>query len=206
MDGKASEPAASRPERRTQAQRREATRAALIDAALDVFARSGFYAASLDEIAAAAGMSKGALYYNFASKEELFLALLEDRFQRILDTVRANADGAQSAAHLFVSAIEDIPGWLPLYLEFLAYAARTPRVAEEYARRFLRDSRRQVAETLEQFSADLAVDLPRPAAELAVTVDAIMLGFTIGRHFDPDTLPDAVLDDALLRTVLGRIG
>ena len=189
----------------TQAQRRATTRRRLIDAALDVFSRNGFHAASLDEIAASAGVSKGAVYYNFTSKEDLFLTLLEERFQRILDNVRANSEGAQSAAHLFITAIEDVPGWLPLYLEFLAYAARTPRVAEDYARRFVRDSRRQVADTLQQFAAELDTALPAPVAELAVAVDAIVLGFTISRVFDPDTVPDRLVDEALLRTTLGTV-
>ncbi len=189
----------------TQAQRRATTRRRLIDAALDVFSRNGFHAASLDEIAAGAGVSKGAVYYNFTSKEDLFLTLLEERFQRILDNVRANSEGAQSAAHLFITAIEDVPGWLPLYLEFLAYAARTPRVAEDYARRFVRDSRRQVADTLQQFAAELDTALPAPVAELAVAVDAIVLGFTISRVFDPDTVPDRLVDEALLRTTLGTV-
>ncbi|WP_418003527.1 TetR/AcrR family transcriptional regulator [Mycobacterium sp. PDNC021] len=187
------------------ARRRAATRRRLIDAALDVFSRNGFHAASLDEIAASAGVSKGAVYYNFTSKEDLFLTLLEDQFERILDNVRANSEGAQSAAHLFITTIEGIPGWLPLYLEFLAYASRTPRVAEDYARRFVRDSRRQVTDTLQQFAGELDTALPAPVAELAVAVDAIMLGFTINRLFDPDAVPDRLVDEALLRTALGSI-
>ena len=57
------------PLRRTQAQRRAASRAALLDAAAKVVAARGYEAARVDEIAEAAGVSKGALYFHFDSKE-----------------------------------------------------------------------------------------------------------------------------------------
>jgi len=59
--------------RKTQAERREETREQLLAAAADVFARSGFHATSLESVADEAGFSRGAVYYNFADKEELFL-------------------------------------------------------------------------------------------------------------------------------------
>lgn len=59
-------------------QRQQQTRAALVSAARFVFARDGYHGASLDEIARAAGYSKGAVYSNFTNKAELFLAVLDD--------------------------------------------------------------------------------------------------------------------------------
>src|SRR5207237_2583883 len=61
----------------TPERRRELTRTALVEAAADVFAKRGFDAASLEEIAEAAGFSRGAIYSNFGSKEELMLAVVE---------------------------------------------------------------------------------------------------------------------------------
>src|SRR5919109_4445181 len=66
-------------ERRTQAERREETRERVLAAAGRVFARRGFDATSLEAIADEAGFSRGAVYYNFADKEELFLELLDRR-------------------------------------------------------------------------------------------------------------------------------
>src|SRR4051812_11272388 len=63
--------------RLTREQSRAQTRERLLDAARDVFARSGFHGASVDEIASAASYSTGALYSNFDGKEDLFLALME---------------------------------------------------------------------------------------------------------------------------------
>ena len=60
------------------------TRAALLDAAADVFARKGFAAATLDEIAEIAGFTRGAVHHHFASKEELFLGAIARRDQELL--------------------------------------------------------------------------------------------------------------------------
>ena len=65
--------------RLTRAERREQTRDDLIAAADRLFVEGGFHATSLDQIAAAAGYTKGAVYSNFASKEDLFFAVYERR-------------------------------------------------------------------------------------------------------------------------------
>ena len=71
--------------RLTPEMRRDQIRTYLLEAAAAVFAARGFHAATLDEIAAAAGFTKGAIYSNFGSKEELFLALVDQRQQAMLD-------------------------------------------------------------------------------------------------------------------------
>ncbi len=68
-----------RPPRLTRAETKAQTRQRLLDAAAHVFAREGFAGASVDEIAGVAGFTTGALYSNFATKEELFLELLAHR-------------------------------------------------------------------------------------------------------------------------------
>src|SRR5215471_17665945 len=74
-------PGAQRVDRRTRAARQEGREARdeLLTAALRVFARRGYREAGMDEIAAEAGYSKGALYWHFSGKEELLMALLEER-------------------------------------------------------------------------------------------------------------------------------
>lgn len=68
-------------------ERAEATRSRLIHAAEKIFARDGFEAAKLEEIAAEAGYTRGAFYANFKSKEDLFLALLEGEISRRIGAV-----------------------------------------------------------------------------------------------------------------------
>ena len=77
----------------TPARRREMTRRHLLDAAAVVFARDGFHGASLDDVAATAGFTKGAVYSNFKSKEDLFLAVFDDRFARESPRHAASARG-----------------------------------------------------------------------------------------------------------------
>ena len=76
--------------RRTQAERREATRAALLEAARPLFAERGYEAVSSEEIVAAAGVTRGALYHHFDGKRGLFAAVFEE--------VEARADGRASTS------------------------------------------------------------------------------------------------------------
>jgi AcrR family transcriptional regulator len=68
---------------RTQAQRSEATTAALVGAARELFAQDGYAATSLDAVVASAGVTKGALYHHFASKRELFAAVFAAEQERL---------------------------------------------------------------------------------------------------------------------------
>lgn len=75
-------------ERRTQAQRREATRSALIEAGRDLFGRHGYDAVSSEQIVAAAGVTRGALYHHFDGKRGLFAAV----FERVEEEIVAGLD------------------------------------------------------------------------------------------------------------------
>src|SRR5262245_16236789 len=97
--------------KRTQAQRSAATRAALITAARPLFAERGYAPVGTDEIARAAGVTRGALYHQFAGKEELFVAVVEtieaELGARLMEGV-AGADPTDPVAMLHA----DIDGWL----------------------------------------------------------------------------------------------
>src|SRR6186997_721854 len=69
----------------TRERRLERTRSLLLDAAEEVFAEKGFTPASLDDIARAAGYTKGAIYKHFATKEDLFLAVSDRYWRRYFD-------------------------------------------------------------------------------------------------------------------------
>jgi AcrR family transcriptional regulator len=121
-------------ERLTPARRKELTRTALIDAAAELFARKGFGAASLDEIAEAAGFSRGAIHFHFRSKDDLFLAVLERYHDRLLAAYvelplagEAFAVDPAATASLW-KEIHDEGGidHLLLQLEFRTYALRNP--------------------------------------------------------------------------------
>ncbi|MDQ5887586.1 MAG: hypothetical protein RL210_1520 [Pseudomonadota bacterium] len=108
------------------------TRQRIIASAATVFARKGYHGASLDQVAADAGLTKGAVYWHFQSKSDLFLALLDARFQRDMSEMAVKVDAAHNQADPFDSLklvllqladkIESDRDWPRLFLEFLGHA------------------------------------------------------------------------------------
>jgi AcrR family transcriptional regulator len=181
--------------RLTREERREQTRSDLLKAAATVFARRGYTGASVDEIAAEAGFSSGALYSNFKGKEDLFLALFEEQIRDfgselteavIGETVDARVEGG---AERWMDLLKRDPGMFLLFVEFWAYAVRNPEVRERLAPRY-EAARRVVAELIERSAAELGVGVAMPAAELAVAVDALADGLALQRLIDPSAVPD----------------
>src|SRR6202022_1842014 len=81
------------PRRLTRKERQAHTRSCLMKSAARVFARRGLQHASIDEVAEDAGFTKGAFYANFKSKEELFLAMLDERFAERLAEIDHAIEG-----------------------------------------------------------------------------------------------------------------
>src|SRR3954469_18602041 len=126
-----------RTDMRTKAARAEGrdTRRELLDAALTVFAERGYRDASVDEVAERAGYSKGALYWHFGSKEELFWALLEERVERpwregsaLLEPAPADRDMAPEASRRFVEMLRGERELLAIEHEYWSLAVRDPTV------------------------------------------------------------------------------
>ena len=173
--------------RKTQAERREETREAVLVAAARVFAQRGLHAASLDAIAEEAGFSRGAVYYNFADKEELFLELLDrrcaERAQNLRwvfadtpsDDVEATSRQAQLAAGQALDAMTGDPEWRALYLEFLAQAARDPTFRRRFAKR-TNEMRGALDEVVERQTGAVRDALGMEPEQLAVVIDALGTG------------------------------
>jgi AcrR family transcriptional regulator len=168
--------------RRTQAERREETREQLLAAAGRVFAKGGFHGTSLDAIADEAGFSRGAVYYNFADKEELFLELLDrrcaDRAQDLRelfsgdDDVATTSRQAQLAAQRALDAMTGDPEWRALYLEFLAQAARDPAFRRRFSKR-TSEMRGALEEIVVERTRPVAGALGMEPEQLAVVIDAL---------------------------------
>jgi AcrR family transcriptional regulator len=79
----------TKPARRTQQERSEATTAELIKAARELFAADGYRATSLDDVVDAVGLTKGAVYHHFTSKQELFAAVFEQEERRLSEVAAA---------------------------------------------------------------------------------------------------------------------
>jgi len=108
------------------------TRALLIAAAETIFVRDGYEGAELGEIAALAGRTKGAIYAQFASKEDIFLALIEERTRIYREEMEAmlakstSVDGNIAALRRFYLKRVDDQAWNLLLLEFKLFAMRHP--------------------------------------------------------------------------------
>src|SRR5207245_10851611 len=127
--------------------------------AVRVFARRGRQQASIDEVAEEAGFTKGAFYANFKSKEELFLAMLDERFaQRLEEIERVIAGGgsaaekARRAGDAFVANLRADREWERLFFEFSAYAARDEDFRQELVTRY-RAMRGGIAAALQAHAA-----------------------------------------------------
>jgi AcrR family transcriptional regulator len=178
--------------RATRQQKQAKTRADLLAAARRVFARRGYHAASVEEIAEEAGYSHGAVYSNFASKEDLFLALSEEyALERVRETAqplyqdRELPENAREAADVWMRRVTDDPDTLILNLEFALHAARDPELRERYAHRAAA-LRLMIERALERRAEEEGIDLPLPAAELALVFRALGIGLGVERLHDPN--------------------
>ena len=190
--------------RLTRAQRRQQTRARLLDAAGQVFARRGFHAATVDEVAEAAGYTKGAVYSNFASKDELFLALLDQHLAAQLQQVEA-LDAIESSQELLAA----MPGRTEaefaaardfgvLMLEFSLYAMRSPAAQAELAKRY-RQLRGRLAELIAKRYARQQASPPMPPEHLAALALATDAGLFLQNAAEPGALPWELHADAMVQ-------
>jgi AcrR family transcriptional regulator len=111
------------------------TRQRIMEAALDCFARDGYTAAGVAEICKKAGISKGAFYHHFPTKQAVFLALLQNWLKTIdtyLNASRASTKSAPDAIQMMTTLMGSVfaqaGGWLPMFLEFWTQAGHDPLV------------------------------------------------------------------------------
>jgi AcrR family transcriptional regulator len=189
--------------RLTRDEKKAQTRARLLEAARAVFARRGFAASSLDEVAEEAGLTKGAVYSNFANKEDLVLAVLEDSFNRRMDDIVSRVDmdapleeQARLGGALFM-AISEEERWLDLLsLDFVTYAARNPEFNARLAARH-RESLAAIADVITDASADGGRALPLPADKLALVMNALGAGLSQEQLIDPEAVPDELFGEVI---------
>jgi AcrR family transcriptional regulator len=186
-------------ERLSREEKKARTRAQLIDAAATVFARRGFAAASLDEVAEEAGLTKGAVYSNFDSKEDLFQAVIDDRVNEpmlqaadVIDQSATFEEQAMQGARMFEAVVERERDVYLLALEYDIYCARHPEFAAAFAAR-IRDQRANVADLIAEHAEKSGISLPLPPDEMATVVVALAQGMTLQRLNSPDLVPDDLL-------------
>lgn len=190
------------------------TRSCLMASAAKVFARRGLDQASIDEVTADAGFTKGAFYANFKSKEELFLAMLDERFaerveeiDRVIATDATLEEQARQSGADFVRYLSADPEWQRLFFEFAAYAARNEEFRQELVTRY-RSLRDRIAQAFARRVEQLGVEPPISPEQMAVMTFAMANGIALEKLLEPDTVPDDLYPTMLslffsgLRTVV----
>lgn len=183
----------SRPAARTRDP--DETYRRLLAAALKVFGQHGYAQATVDQIVAAAGYSKGAFYTHFASKEAVVIALLDERVQRnqsrLLEVCPFEGRAAEWVHCLLLRLLsfsQEDRAWPALSVEFMAHGMRDTEIGRHFARihqewrqlivRFLRES--------EEFRTGRMAASPETVAACVV---ALLDGFIIQASLEPDQLP-----------------
>jgi AcrR family transcriptional regulator len=182
------------------------TQTRLLDAAEEIFVRDGYEAAQLDEIAARAERSKGAVYTHFKSKEDLFLKLFEQRtrafIDRLMDSLRTCStrnQGMEAFRNFYVELASDTI-WPILTLEFKLFALRHPESKQRLRRAFEMAKPASGGATDNQLFGHLTGEKKRDNELALIALGPILSGLMLESHFEPDALSQKGL-----RRILGRI-
>jgi AcrR family transcriptional regulator len=191
--------------------RRPQTTAALLDAAYEVFAERGFHGSSIGEICERAGLTTGAFYSNYTSKDELFFALFDRHGQRLVHRFAEfisdalDADDPLTALLDLLAELNDYdPRWYLVSTEYTLHAIRNPETAKLLAEhdKQLRDELTGLLRLLLKKSGhhtDVNLDM------LARLVVAIHEGGLAQSLVEPDALLSGELERTYLPTVLRAV-
>ncbi|WP_058044814.1 TetR/AcrR family transcriptional regulator [Streptomyces roseifaciens] len=194
--------------------RRQNTRRKLFDAAVTLIAEQGFSSTTVDEIAERAGVAKGTVYYNFASKTDLFEELLRHGMELLTGALRAAAD---ETAERGGGAAEALDAMIRAGLDFVA---RQPSLAQLYVAELWRTNRawrptltrvrQQAVEVIESVLREAAAeDDPAAGADVALTASAlfgmVLVTALDWQSFQPERSVDEV-HASLARVLQGRLG
>ena len=182
----------------------------LLDAAAKVIGKSGIVGASLQEIATAAGLTKGAVYSQFDSKEDLLVELLDRRFEighaQLLELLSGDVPMAERLMQLDTwHRGEKGSGrlWATLELELSIAAARQPKLRRKLRER-QRRSREFLAEMIESIAEEHQLQLPLPPKEFAVVLSALSDGLLVHWLNDAKAVPDNLFARFIIATVVAN--
>jgi len=196
--------------RRTDAAADE-TRRRLVEAASEVFTERGFARASLEEISARAGFTRGAFHWHFESKEELLLAVMTDRMRsaaqdkdqivRAVGTPLAFNEAQRGRSQH--RSRDDRRRWALLTMEFWLLAARDAELGKRAAE-LKEELREATARQVIELAGDAAASLPLPPRTIASGLMALDDGFALQELLDPSMTGQVLWDlmDLLSSSVL----
>jgi AcrR family transcriptional regulator len=196
----------------TPKRRRSATRARLLEGALDVFAERGFNGASVEDICERAGFTRGAFYSNFASKDELVLALFQATTDRLLEQIAALLPGLADQPGTLLDAVlgllddaaPDRRQWHLISTEFTLHALRNTEAAEalNHQRKMFRE---RLTALVEEISAAGQLQMSVPPEHFVRLVIALHEGARSQSLLEPTEVPEGSLEHLFLPMVLEAI-
>jgi AcrR family transcriptional regulator len=179
------------------------SRKRLIDAAAKVFAERGYLQATVDDVAAEAGLSKGTVYWNFQSKADLFAALVEDRIDRpaeqiveITRTATAEETSLPRVSAGVAALLVDQRDVFLLLHEYWIAAVRDPEMRRGWRRRQDR-LRKSLASALEKRHETTGVPSTVPLDELATVFISLAMGLSMEALIDPGVATDKLFGEYL---------
>jgi AcrR family transcriptional regulator len=196
----------------TPTRRRSATRARLLEGALEVFAERGFHGASVEDICERAGFTRGAFYSNFGSKDELALALFEATTDRLLDQIAALLPELATQPGTLLDAVlgllddaaPDQRQWHLISTEFTLHALRSPEAADALVRQRT-VFRQRLTELVEEITRTSGLRLSVPAEQFVRLVIALHEGARAQSLLEPDAVPAGSLEHTFLPMVLAAV-
>ena len=179
------------PRRRPKGDKRDRTRASLLEAARGLIREKGYERTTLEEVAARAGMTTGAIYGNFKNRDELFIALGQRYWAPVVPKVKPGAtfaDAMRALAKATIAAVDDRKSAAVGRLTGLAYTLKNPALRQQ-VHDITKSSYEIGAEWLRMFDAN---ELPMPPDRLVRVLHALIEGLVMQRIVTPDLCPDEV--------------
>ncbi len=193
----------SRKDNKHQARTQE-TQSKILDAAEAIFSEQGFEKTQLEEVAARAGYTRGAIYAHYSSKEDLFLALMEHRVLTKFTVVRQLLEAEPEVSKrpgifkCWIAAQVSDRSWGTLMLEFKLYALRRPQSRENLQHMYDLIFKSSGNDFVELLFGEGLDKLSRAAVERRLAVmGAILSAVILESHFRPKLLPKAHLQTLL---------
>ena len=181
--------------------KRARTREKLLDAAADLFQARGVAAVSLDEVAAHAGVTKGAIYGNFTSKDDLVFAVTAERTSKAVPVFDGDAPLRDQLRALVSRHFSVPPKKARLHFAFLAELDLYALSREPLARRFIEFAR----QCHEQSAVNVARVSKKGALGLKpIELSVVLTGMLNGLLFQHACYPDIVTEDVVAK-VLGAV-
>lgn len=195
---------AESPRGRPKGDKRERTRAALLDAALELTRERGFDRTTLQDIADRAGMSTGAIYGNFRNRDELFMALAERQWAPIRPVVAPGASFAEvmaAAAEALIAVLPERRSAAVGALTFRAYALTHEEVRESFRDKVAPG----YALGAEWFRSVCEEDeLPMPPEILVRVINSLIEGLMFQNFLTPELVTEEVIRSAFAALAGGK--